>query len=89
MEYTLKIDHENKLIHYKHNGNITKADIGMAWEELLQMEEFTQKNYDMLTDYSEAKFVMKDDEITEITMFLSTLKSILKGKNKPSSSASQ
>lgn len=80
MDYTLKIDHNNKLIRYKHNGDISKADIGMAWQELLQMEEFTQKKYDLLTDYTDVRFIMKDTEVTEITMFLSTLKPILKGK---------
>jgi len=80
MDYTLRIDHDNKLIHYKHYGDITKEDIGLAWQELLKLDEFVQMQYNLLTDYREAKFLMKENEVGEITMFLSQLKPILNGK---------
>lgn len=80
MNYTINTDHENKLIHYKHTSDITKEDIGLAWQELLQMKEFTQMKYNLVSDYTEARFLMKEKEVNEITMFLSTLKPILNGK---------
>lgn len=80
MSYTIQIDHDRKLIRYKHKGDIRKEAIGMAWQEFLRMEEFTQKGYHLLSDYTKAKFIMTDNDVSEITMFLAQLSLILKEK---------
>jgi hypothetical protein len=80
MSYSINTDHQNRVIHYKHTGLIAKDDIGMAWQEFLQMKEFTDLKYDLLSDYSDAKFNMNVRDIDEITGFLARLKPILDGK---------
>jgi hypothetical protein len=80
MSYSIELDHQNKLIRYKHSGVITKNDIGQAWQEFLQMDEFTKMGYNLLSDYTEAKFNMELDEVNQITEFLHSIKAILNGK---------
>jgi hypothetical protein len=80
MNFNIRIDHNNKVIIYKHFGEIKKEDIGAAWYEFLQMEEFTQKKYNLLSDYSEGKFILDVKEVDEITEHLYKLKDILENK---------
>lgn len=77
MGYNITIDHNNKLFIYRHTGIISKEDIGVAWQELLQKEEFTMGKYNMLTDYRDAKYNMATGDIDEMTRFLKNLKGIL------------
>ena len=80
MSYKINIDTENKIIRYQHSGNIDKENIGKAWSEFLRMKEFTELQYNLLSDYSEAKFNMVREDVDLITNFLLTLKDILKDK---------
>lgn len=80
MNYSIHIDHQNKIIHYQHKGVIGTDDIGSAWQEFLQMKEFTEQKYNLLSDYSEAHFDMKVKDVGLITDFLLTLKPVLQGK---------
>lgn len=78
--YSIDIDHEHKIILYRHSGIIKKEDIGKAWEKLLNLKEFTEKGYNLLTDYRNAIFDMEIADIQLISNHLIQLKSILKGK---------
>ncbi|MFC0874999.1 hypothetical protein ACE01N_00305 [Saccharicrinis sp. FJH2] len=80
MNFSLKTDHTNKLIRYKHSGVIRKEDIGLAWDELLKITEFTSQRYNLLSDYSDSKITGTISEIDDIIDILSNLKEILKGK---------
>ncbi len=80
MSFTIDIDHTNKLIRYQHGGEINKGNIGEAWNQFLQLKEFTDLKYNLLSDYSDAKFLMNYKEINEISGFLSRIKEILEGK---------
>jgi hypothetical protein len=80
MSYSINTDHQNRIIHYRHSGFIGKDEIGMAWQEFLQMKEFTELKYNLLSDYTDAKFNMNIKDIDEITGFLARLKPILDGK---------
>ncbi len=80
MKYSISIDHDNRIIRYKHSGSISKQDIGEAWTEFLGMEEFTHKKYNLLSDYSDGKFEISISELDEIIDFLSDLKNIINGK---------
>ncbi|MFB6343260.1 hypothetical protein ACE1ET_16155 [Saccharicrinis sp. FJH62] len=80
MNFSLKTDHTNKLIRYKHSGVIRKEDIGLAWDELLKITEFTSQGYNLLSDYSDSKITGTISEIDDIIDILSNLKEILKGK---------
>jgi hypothetical protein len=80
MTYSIKIDHDNTLIRYKHSGRIGKEEIGAAWQEFLGMEEFTTLKYNLLSDYSDAIFKINAHDVELITNFLSQLKEMLENK---------
>lgn len=80
MKYTIIIDHENKIIRYKHVGKLKMEDIGKAWEDFLKLEEFTQGGYNLLSDYNEAIFEMDMETVDEIVKTLDSMGSILHGK---------
>ena len=80
MPYTLTINHELKFVHYAHKGKITRDEIGEAWKELLNMEEFTKLKYNLLSDYRGGSFQFNASELEVIDNFLDSIKIILKGK---------
>lgn len=80
MSFTLHIDSTNKIIHYKHSGSLNYDAIGEAWSELLKLKEFTQQQFNLLSDYSDATFAMQLNETQNIVNFLSQLKPILNQK---------
>jgi len=80
MKYTINIDHKLKIIRYKHSGIILFEDIGDAWKELLELMEFTQLNYNLLSDYRDGKFDMGIDSVEKIVGFMKTIEPIVRGK---------
>ncbi|MCL3781936.1 hypothetical protein EMN47_16240 [Prolixibacteraceae bacterium JC049] len=80
MSYTLELNHHKKFIAYKHCGNITRDDIGEAWEEMLKMPEFTQEKYNLFSDYSEGVFIGTPKDVKLVSDILFELKDMLKGK---------
>jgi len=80
MNFSIEPDHHLKIIRYKHSGHIKEQDLGMAWEKLLQMKEFVQEGYNLLSDYRDAIFDMKIDEVYEIVDTLEKMGPILDGK---------
>lgn len=81
MGYSFDIDHERKIVLYTHSGYLETSSIGMAWNELLHIEEFAQGCYNLLSDYRNSDFHLnKRDEIDSIVDFLYKIKHILKGK---------
>ena len=80
MDYTINIDHENRIIHYHHTGIITKESIGEAWGEFLGKEEFTALKYNLLSDYTDTTSTLDVDDVDLIVGFLFKIKDILKGK---------
>ena len=80
-KYTISIDHDLKIIKYKHSGILKPDDIGHVWaNEFLKMKEFTELKYNLLSDYSEAKFDAKTSIIPELIEFMKAIKEIVKGK---------
>lgn len=80
MSFSIKVDSTYKLIRYNHSGVISKEDIGVAWQELLKLKEFTQLKYNLLTDYRGSTCKIEVEEVELICDFLLTLKYILKDK---------
>jgi len=80
MKYSINIDHDLKIIRYKHSGVIAAEDIGQAWQEFLSLDEFTQEKYNLLSDYRNAKFDFSYRKISEIVNFMVNIKDIVKGK---------
>lgn len=80
MNFEINIDHNNKLIHYKHSGNLKVEDIGKAWDKLLQMKEFTELKYNLFSDYTNAIYDLDADNIDKIVEILIPLKEILYNK---------
>ncbi len=80
MGYSIKIDHDNKYIHYSHQGKISRKEIGDAWIELLNMTEFSKEKYNLLSDYRNGIFDFNIENIGAIEEFLKANQDILKGK---------
>jgi hypothetical protein len=80
MNYNIQIDHKHKIVRYSHKGEITQPDIGLAWQDLLKLEEFTMKKYNLLSDYRGGKFLMTVAHVEVICNILYNLREILNGK---------
>ncbi|MBN2637498.1 MAG: hypothetical protein JXR65_00250 [Bacteroidales bacterium] len=80
MNFSFGLDHNHKVIHYLHTGNVGKDEIGMAWQVMLGMKEFTEKKYNLLSDYRKSKFNLEVKDVDLITEHLLALTGILKGK---------
>ena len=80
MKYTISINHELKLIEYKHSGIIYAEDIGEAWKEFLALQEFTNLKYNLLSDYRNGKFQFKPVIINEIVDYMKKIEMIVRGK---------
>ncbi|MFB6318812.1 hypothetical protein [Saccharicrinis sp. FJH54] len=73
-------DHKRKIIIYKHYGTINLGDLQSAWLEILNINMFSQGDYNLLADYRNAKFNFEFKETNVVLDFLLTIKDILKGK---------
>lgn len=80
MSCSIIIDHENKYIHYSHQGRISRKEIGDVWEELLNLTEFSKEKYNLLSDYRNGVFDFSIDKIDVIKDFLIANQDVLKGK---------
>ena len=80
MGYSLTIHHDKKYIHYTHDGVIERKEIGEVWSQLLKTAEFTEKKYNLLSDYRGATFNFSVSDLDVIENFLESLKNILTGK---------
>lgn len=78
--YTIELDHDNKLIRYKHSGKVKQGDIGEVWDKFLELKEFTEYGYNLVSDYRYASFIIKKDDIKIISNILHDLKDIVNGK---------
>lgn len=80
MKYTININHELKLIEYKHSGIIYAEDIGEAWKEFLALHEFTNLKYNLLSDYRNGKFQFQPELVKEIVNYMEKIEMIVRGK---------
>jgi len=81
LNYTITIEHDLKLIKYKHDGLLEAKDIGYVWEnELLKMKEFTQMEYNLFSDYSDAKLKIPTSFLPELMTFMKKIRFIVEGK---------
>ena len=80
MCYSIEINHNLRIISYKHSGRIGKNDIRYAWEKISNLPEFTEKGYNLLTDYRKGIFNFSLHDIDSIKIFLEEIKVNLYGK---------
>ena len=80
MKYSISIDHELKIVRYKHSGLINVEDICEAWKELMTFEEFTVLKYNLLSDFRNGKFQIKIGYLYEAINFLQSIETIVRGK---------
>lgn len=81
MNYQIDIDHKQKLIRYKHSGNLQSQDIGYVWEnEFLKMDEFTHMGYNLFSDYSDATINIPTTFLPELMAFMKAISPIVIGK---------
>jgi hypothetical protein len=79
-KHNISLDHRNRLVKYKQIGLLTKDIVGKAWDDLLNMEVFTKKGYDLLTDYREGHNGIEFYEIELICQYLLQFQDILINK---------
>ncbi len=79
-EYSISIDHNLKLIRYRHSGVIYAEDIEKAWFEFLAVEEFTVSKYNLFSDYRGGKFEIPVEFLPEIMVFMQKIENIVRGK---------
>lgn len=80
MNYSISPDSDLKIIRYKHTGKLKQEDIGKAWEEFLQMDEFVHQGYHLFSDYRDAIFDMDMEEVYQIVDKLKAMGQVLDGK---------
>ncbi len=80
MAYTLTLDHSAKLVRYRHEGVIQRTELDAAWTDLMAMEEFTQRQYNLLSDYRNSTFDIPLRYAYDIAAFMSGVRPILDGK---------
>lgn len=80
MSYEISIDHKLKIIRYKHSGIIHAPDIELAWKEFLNIKEFTQDKYNLLSDYRDGKIDIPVTSLPDIITFMLAIEDIVKGK---------
>lgn len=80
MKYSIDIDHELKIIRYRHAGIILGKDIEMVWQELIKIKEFTQLKYDLLSDYRDGDIQIPVVELPQIIEFMRSIEEIVRGK---------
>ena len=80
MNYSIETDTVRRLVVYTHTGVIESTDIAEVWRIILTKPEFTESDYDLLTDYRNSSFNFSLDKIDKISDFLNSLKHILSGK---------
>ncbi len=80
MKYNISIDHELRIIRYKHSGIIHAEDIEDAWSDFLKIQDFTQNKYELLSDYRNGKFQMKLSDLSGVIGFMHEIENIVKGK---------
>lgn len=80
MKYTINLDHELKLVRYRHSGLIHAADIEEAWGEFLTFREFTVLKYNLFSDYRNGKFKIPIGFLPEIVEFMRKIENVVRGK---------
>ena len=80
MPCTTEIDHPRKFIRNTYSGIITREDLGNVWSHLLNLKEFTELKYNLLSDYQKSQFNIHNSEEGTMLEFLISIKPILNGK---------
>ena len=78
--YTIDLDHELRIVKYRHAGNISAEDIEAAWGDFLAKKEFTQLNYNLLSDYRDSVLHIPLSHLPEIIKFMRAIEHVVRGK---------
>lgn len=74
------INQELKLVIHKYRGDVTPNHLKNAWHTFLHLKSFTSDGYNLLSDYSEAKFNLELHELDVARPFLKRHRYFLQGK---------
>jgi hypothetical protein len=66
MSYQIDIITEGKYVHVIHRGIITKDIVIEIVEKLYHMPEIRELNYNLLSDFEQAKVVLQSSDIKEV-----------------------
>jgi hypothetical protein len=75
--YKFIIDDEKRIVFYHHHGMLKIEDIGNAWQDLVRLEEFSSKGYNLLSDYSDADFDFSVHKTEMVWDYFESIKDIL------------
>ncbi|MBK7171770.1 MAG: hypothetical protein IPH84_00760 [Bacteroidales bacterium] len=78
--YRFIIDDDKRIVTYYHQGMLKIEDIGIAWQDLVLLDEFRSKGYNLLSDYSDADFDFSVHKTEIIWDYLKSIKDILRNK---------
>lgn len=78
--FSIELIHDLKLVKYIHSGLITADDIEAAWAEIIKIKEFTDLDYNLLTDYRMGKTSIKTSGKKRALDFMKGLEKIVRGK---------
>ena len=77
--YTHRVDTSESVIYRKFEGAITLDEIYDSWMHILNLEEFTWLNYDLITDYREAEILTPPRKLNLVEKFYEDHLSLIKG----------
>jgi len=75
--FSITIDHELKLIRYRHTGCIKAEEIEQAWLEFLNLKEFTNLGYNLLSDYRGGRFEIPVKFLPELMNFMNAIREVI------------
>jgi hypothetical protein len=78
--YELKLDHEKKVVYRTHTGDISMEEMQSVWAELLAIDEFANKDYDLIVDFGRSKFTFPFSDRGIIYDFIEENKNLFKTK---------
>lgn len=80
VQYSIAIDHDLRIIRYKHSGDIHAEEIEDAWKEFLKIEEFAQNDFNLLSDYRNGRFKIPISHLPEMMKFMRNIEPVVRGR---------
>lgn len=81
MDFSLEKDHKKQIIIRTFFGEPDMECIRNSWIQLLDMKEFREDNYSLLSDYSRASVTLEPLEINEAVKFYKSFNLFRKSKH--------
>jgi hypothetical protein len=77
---SLDIIDELDIVVHRYKDIVTARKLGGAWNALMKLEAFTEKGYDLISNYGKAKFDFRLEDLEVAKKFLRKYRMKLSGK---------